>query len=299
MTHRIDVSRLSRPEVTGLVLTLDETHQALLADLEATGWTVTADASDPAWRITRLMAGREVLLRRAVADAVAQTSLAFATGANLDHIGLTYYALARKAGEEDADYRHRLADAPELYAVGLSGPWYESSARQVPGVADARATTPAPGQVTLFVQSTDAFVPDSNTPRWPDGIPDAALLAAVEDVVRADETRQQTDVVTVSPCTRRRFDATVTLTLLAEPERERVTADARAALTAFAASVSHLGSTIDRDLLAAAVVDLSAVSGATVALADVDAQGTATPANSITAADSEALLARTLTVDAA
>ncbi len=149
MTTAIDLSRLQRPELPGLRLTLDAAHAEILQWLETVhGWAVAAGGADPAYRLTRLLAGREVLLRQAVSDAMAQTSLAYATGANLDHLGITYYTLARLPRERDDAYRHRLAGAFERYAVGLSGPWYESLAHGVAGVADARVTSPTPGAVT-------------------------------------------------------------------------------------------------------------------------------------------------------
>ena len=140
-----------------------------------------------------LVAGREVLLRQAVSDAMAQTSLAYADGENLDQIGATYYALERLTGEPDAAYRQRLAGAFERYAVGLSGPWYESLARGVAGVADARVTSPDPGAVTIYLLADETLIADTGAPRYPDGIPNAALLEAVTAVVTAPETRQQTD----------------------------------------------------------------------------------------------------------
>ena len=91
------------------------------------------------------------MLRQAVADTLAQGSLAYAAGQNLDHIGITYYSLVRLGGEGDDRYRERLSAAFERYAVGLSGPWYESIARAVAGVADARVTTPVAGTVRIFV----------------------------------------------------------------------------------------------------------------------------------------------------
>ena len=186
MTTAIDLSRLARPELAGLRLTLDAAHAEIRQWLETVhGWTVAPGPADPAYRLTRLLAGREVLLRQAVSDAMAQTSLAYATGPNLDSIGATYYTLARLPGEADDAYRQRLAAAVERYAVGLSWPWYESLARGVAGVADARVTSPVPGAVTIYVLADETLIADTGAPRYPDGIPDAALLAAVTAVVTA------------------------------------------------------------------------------------------------------------------
>ena len=229
MTTPIDLSRLSRPEVPGLLLSVDQVHEELLDYLEAQHeWVVTRSPSDPAWRLTRLLAGREAALRQSIADALAQGSLAYADDENLDHIGITYYSLPRLAGEDDDHYRERLAGAFERYAVGLSGPWYESLARGVAGVADARVTTPAAGEVTIHILADASLLDDMGDPRYLNGIPDQALLDAVAAVVTADEARQQTDTVTVAACTRQLYDVTATLTLYAEPDSTAVLAAAEA-----------------------------------------------------------------------
>lgn len=290
-TPRIDLSSFSRPEIPGLLLSLDAAHEAVLQWLDDEyGWSVTRDASDPAWRITRLIAAREVLLRRAVDDAVAQTTLAYATGEMLDHIGITYYARPRLPGERDDPYRHRLADAPELYAVGLSGPWYEQTARDVPGVADARATTPMPGRVTIYILADAAATGEDGNILYANGIPSDTLRAAVLAAVTAPDARQQTDIVTVTPCTRQRYSVSVTLTLYEGPDEKPVLAVARAALASLAARTAYLGGSLSRDLIAGACVDPTAVRSAAIVLSTVDSQGTATPVDAIPAADDRAPL---------
>ena len=299
MTTRIDLSRLTRPEIPGLVLSLDEAHRVLLAWLASEhGWVVGEDAADPAWRLTRLLASREVLIRQSVADAVAETSLAYATRERLDHIGTTYYALPRLTGEPDARYRERLADAPSRYAVGLSGPWYESVARGVDGVADARVTNPAPGEVTIYILADAALLTAGGAVRYAAGIPDAALLAAVRGVVTAPETRQQTDTVTVTACTRQRYDVTAQLTLYAEPDSGIALAAARAALADLAVRTARLGAGISTDLVAGAVVDVAAASAADITLHSVSGSGVATEVAAIAGSDSVAPLARMLSVTA-
>ena len=270
MTTPIDLSRLSRPEVPGLLLSVDEVHEELL-DYLATrhDWAVTRAASDPAWRLTRLLAGREAVLRQAIADGLAQGSLAYATGQNLDHIGVTYYTLPRLAGEDNDRYRERLAGSFERYAVGLSGPWYESLARGVAGVADARVTTPSAGHVTIHVLADASLLDDMGDVRYPNGIPDQALRDAVIAVVTADENRQQTDTVTVSACTRQLYDVTVTLTLFAEPDSAAVLAAAESGLRDLARRAGRLAGAISTELIIAATVNVAAVSAASVVLAGI------------------------------
>ena len=304
MSRRIDLARLARPEIPGLRLDVDEAHAAALQWLEAEyGWTVTRDASDPAWRITRLIAAREALVRQAVSDAVAQTTLAYATGAMLDHIGITYYALARVPDEQDDAYRYRLADALELYAVGLSGPWYEQTALSVPGVADARVTTPAPGSVTIYVRADSAPVDAGGAMRYASdaqGTPTAGLLDAVQAVVTASETRQQTDIVAVQGGVCVWWDATVTLTVYPGPDTTTVLAAARAALASLGVRVARLGGSVSTDLIAGACVDPAAVVSAVIVLRRLGSDGvTWTPVDAIAGTDAVTLCAADLTVSLA
>ena len=294
MTAGIDLSRLTRPEVEGLQLSVDEVHVEILAWLAAQyDWTLTVDGSDPAWRLSRLWAAREAMIRQAIADSLAQASLAYADDENLDHIGTTYYLLPRLEAEGDDTYRQRLASAVERYAVGLSGPWYESVARGVTGVADARVTSPAPGDITIYILANEALVDAQGDPVYADGIPSAALLEAVKGVVTADENRQQTDAVTVSACTRVKYDVTVTLTPRAEPDSATVLADARQGLAGLSRDVDVLGGALTPELIAGAAVDPAQVLSAAITIETGDP---AAEVDSIASMDSVAPKARTISV---
>ena len=298
MTTRIDLSRLSRPVIAGLVRTVDEAHEEILAWLLSEyQWDLTGeDASNPAWRVSRLLAAREALRRQQTADSVAQVSLAYATGDILDHIGITYYRLPRLSGEDDDDYRLRLADAPELYAVGLSGPWYEGVSRRVAGVSDARFTSPTPTVGTIYILANESLVDAMGDALYPDGIPDAALLAAVTGVVTAEETRQQSDVITVSVCTRQVYDVAVTLTLRAEPDSALVLAEARRNLERLALITDRLGGSLNNALVAGAAVNTDAVTAATVQISGIAMDGTSTAVSAISSMDSVAPKHRNLMV---
>lgn len=297
MTTGIDLSRLSRPEVAGLQLSVEDVHEEILEWLSSEyDWTLTVDGSDPAWRLSRLWAAREALIRQAIADSLAQASLAYAEGENLDHIGATYYLLERLEAEDSDAYRQRLASAVERYAVGLSGAWYESVARGVTGVADARVTTPAAGEVTIHILANEALLDAQGDPVYADGIPSAALLTAVTGVVTADENRQQTDEVTVSACTRVEYDVTVTLSMRAEPDSATVLAAARRGLADLVRTVDVLGGALTPELIAGAVVDPNQVTGATIVIETGDEPAAV---NSIASMDSVAPKARALSVDPA
>ena len=300
MTSRIDLSRLTRPTIPGLVLDVDTVHAATLAWLKSEyQWTLVENASDPAWRLSRLLAAREVLVRRQIADSVEQVSLAYARSTILDAVGITYYGLDRHTGESDDDYRARLAGAPERYAVGLSGPWYEQTARGVAGVLDARFTSPSAGNGTIYILASTAVLDAMGDPLYANGIPSAALLTAVRNRVTAEEARQQTDTITVAACTRQRYDVTVTLTLRAEPDSATVLAAARAGLARLARDTDRLGGALSVPLVSGASVDIAAVASAIVQIATVDAMGNKMNVGAIAGQDSVAPQARNLVVSPA
>ena len=262
----LDLPPLRAPVIADLVLSLDDTHSAGLVWLRDTyGWDLTAsDASDPAWRVTRLYALREVLARQRVADSVSQVSLAHATGAMLDHIGLTYYQLTRNTAETDTAFRARIAAAPSLHAVGLTAAWYESMAGMVDGVSSVFAVGAArpdedagttPGAVTLAVGS--------------DGVPTDALLDAIVARVTAADVRQQTDRVSVVPAYRIPYDVAVTLTLQADVDAVEALATAEANLAALSLVTDRIGGETSEVLVAGAVVNPGVVRVATVALEEV------------------------------
>ena len=270
----LDLPPLRTPVIADLVPSLDDEHAAVLAWLRTEhGWDVTPDASDPAWRLTRLLAYRTVLLRQVVADSVSQVSLDYAAGALLDHLGATYYQLSRNTGESDTAYRARIAAAPGLFAVGLTAAWYESQALAVDGVSAAfvvgaarpdEAAGTTPGAVTLALRA------DGMEGDFMDGVPTAALLDAVEARVTAPDVRQQTDRVSVVPAYRVPYDVTVTLTLQRNVDASAVRADAEAGLSAVCRTTDRIGGQTSVALIAGAVVNPAAVREAVVLLQEVE-----------------------------
>lgn len=262
---------LPPPVIDGLVSSLDDEHAAMLAWLRTEyGWDLAgADASDPAWRLSRLIAYRAVLLRQAVADSVRQVSLDYASGSMLDHLGRTYYRLARSADEADDAYRRRLGAAPALAAVGLTAGWYESTARAVAGVGSAfvvgtaRPDEPAgttPGAVTIAIRGLASV---------DGGEPSAAVLDAVQARVTARDVRQQTDRVSVVPAYRVPYDLTVTLTLRQGVDAAAARRAAEAAIARLCAATDVVGGEISAALIAGAVVDPFNAVRAVVSLQEV------------------------------
>ena len=260
MTTTIDLPRLSKPTIPGLVKTQADCQQAMIADLKKQGLDLSAaNASDPALRIVSVLALREATLRQAIYDSVLETTLAYASGVNLDHIGQTYYAVKRKDKETDDAYRTRLGAAYEGLAVGLSGGWYEHNAKAVAGVRDARLRSPTPGAVTIAILAdealTDTDKAGKKTIRYPKGIPTDALIKSVQAKVTSAYVRQQTDKVTTEACTNLDYSVKAVLTLYAEPDTATAIKQAQDALKVLADSRRRLGETISQSVIADAVIN--------------------------------------------
>lgn len=155
--------------------------------------------ADPVYKILQLFAARELLLRQRANDKAQQTMLAFATGANLDHLGALFGVarLVLDSGqrdiglaptyESDVDFRRRIQLAPEGFSVaGPKGAYIFHALSASADVMDASATSPAPGQVLVTVQS-----------RTGDGTAPQELLDEVVAVLADDGVRPLTDEVAV------------------------------------------------------------------------------------------------------
>ncbi|MBO9855184.1 baseplate J/gp47 family protein [Xanthomonas sp. A1809] len=195
----VDLSKLQAPD---LIEALDfETifAEALAQFRELLPEFSALTEADPVYKLLQLFAARELLIRQRANDKAQQTMLAFATGTNLDHLG-ALFGVARlvldlgqpendiaPTYESDMDFRRRIQLAPEGFSVaGPEGAYIYHALSAAADVMDASATSPAPGQVLVTVQS-----------RTGDGTAPQALLDEVAAILNKDDVRPLTDEVTV------------------------------------------------------------------------------------------------------
>ncbi|MCC4600182.1 baseplate assembly protein [Xanthomonas melonis] len=195
----VDLSKLKAPD---LIEALD--FETIFAEALAQFRRLMPEFSalteaDPVYKLLQLFAARELLLRQRANDKAQQTMLAFATGANLDHLG-ALFGVARlvldpgqpdvgipPAHESDVDFRRRIQLAPEGFSVaGPEGAYIYHALSAAADVMDASATSPAPGQVLVTVQS-----------RKGDGTAPQELLDEVTAVLTDANVRPLTDEVAV------------------------------------------------------------------------------------------------------
>ena len=219
--------------------TFEQLRDAAIADLQARVPDYDPRATDPAVRLLEVGAYVRLLLGGRVNDAARAAFLATATGADLDNVTAAVN-VARLAGESDAALRGRAQLAWE--ALSTAGPTgaYRFRALSVPGVRDARITSPNPGDVLVSVLSHAA-----------NGLADQALLDAVDEALNATAVRPVTDAVTVAAVASVAYTVTAALTVGAGPDSEIVRAASLAAVRDYV-DAYEIGRPVYRSALIAA-----------------------------------------------
>lgn len=241
----VNLSALPAPDIVE-PLDFEAIFAAMLADLQARDSAFSALVeSDPAYKILQVAAYRELLLRQRVNDATRAVMLAFATGADLDHIGANFGVarLVIEPGnpdaippvpptlESDADFRARIQLSPEGYTTaGSEGSYVFHALGADGGVKDAKAISPAPGEVTVYVLA-----------RSGSGTASPELLASVQAALNADRVRPMTDQVTVLSAALVPYTIEAELVVYPGPAPEVVLQAALDAVSAYAEAQRRIG----------------------------------------------------------
>jgi phage-related baseplate assembly protein len=246
MTDRIDLSKLSIPDVVE-TLDFEEIYQEQLAEFRVLypDWTAILE-SDPVVKLLELAAYREMLLRARVNDAARAVMLAYAGGADLDHLA-ALLAVHRLDGEPDARLRARAQLS--LESISTAGPTLAYVYHAMSASADVRDVSvysPSPGDVVITVLSEPSEA-------YPDGIPDAGLLQAVKDKVSANDVRPLTDHVNVVPAEIIHYSVQAGLYLPSMVGSDIVVAESRSALSDYVEQQFLLGHDITLSGLFAAL----------------------------------------------
>jgi phage-related baseplate assembly protein len=253
----VDLGGLPAPQMIE-PLDYETTLAASLADFAALfpGYDAPVE-SDPIMKVLEVFAWRELLLRARVNDGGRAVMLAFATGADLDHLA-ALFGIARlviDAGdaealpprdpvqEADANLRRRIQLSLEAAtAAGTAGRYLFYALGADPLVVDASVTSPSPGRVRITVLSLDDG-----------GVASAALLAAVDAVVQDEDVRQLCDTVEVAAATLLPVTIAATLHYLPGAARSAARIAAIAAIDALIAEAPRLGRPVARSAIFAAL----------------------------------------------
>lgn len=241
----VDLSRLPAPGIVE-ALSYEAILSAMVDDLLARDPAFTALVeSDPAFKVLEVAAYREFLVRQRVNEAARGVMLAFAAGADLDHLAALFGVerLVLDPGdldalppvpptyESDTDLRRRCQVAFESISVaGPEGAYLSHALGAHADVLDASVASPTPGAVVVTVLS-----------RTGTGVPAGEVLDAVEAALSDEDVRPLTDQVTVQAAEIVSYAVNATLTLYPGPDSAVVLAAAQAALTAYITRTHRLG----------------------------------------------------------
>lgn len=183
---------------------------ALMADVQARfdaagiSYDVGELETDPVKIVLETSAYREVLIRARINDAVRANLLAFAGGADLDHLA-AFYDVVRLEGEPDTGLRARTIVA--IRGRSTAGPrdWYRTAAFAAdPNVADVAVYRPGTGpDITVAILARDN-----------NGVPSAELLATIDAVMQSNSVRAISDRVTTVAATQASADVVADIWLL-------------------------------------------------------------------------------------
>ena len=219
---------------------------------------VLALESEPLAKLTEVAAYRDLLQRARYNDEARALMLAFATGADLDHLGVTYFRGERRlvvieakpharppraaVMESDTAFRGRLALKNESYSVaGPTGAYLFHALSAAGTVKDVSVTSPRPGTTLVTVLGTEG-----------DGTPDEATLAAVSARLNTDTIRPLCEEVIVQAAEIVPYAIDIRLHHYAGPDVSLVRAAAEDALAAFATKHHRCGHDITLSAIYAA-----------------------------------------------
>ncbi|EHL6538956.1 baseplate J/gp47 family protein [Escherichia coli] len=260
----IDLSELPKPNV---IETLD--YEVILAETKAfiTGLypaemqaAVTAAMtleSEPLNIIAQGVAFRELIIRQRINDAAGAVLLSHAVSTDLDHVAanlntirlVTTPATDTRDAVMESDTALRLRAQSAFDGLSVAGPTgaYEYFARSVSGsIADVRATSPSPAQVTVAVLSTDG-----------DGRASEDLIEKVRTALSAEDVRPVGDRLTVKSAEIINYQIDARLYFYPGPESEPILNAAKNNLEAWIREQRKIG----RDVALSAIMAALHVQG--------------------------------------
>lgn len=143
--------------------------------------------NEPVTKVLETAAYRELILRARINDVLRSRLIAFAEGADLEHLA-AFYEVARLPGEQDEPFRERIFLEMKARSPGGGAYWYEAAARR----ADVRVKSAIVWRETLLPIIHIAILSTDDG-----GIPSPDLLEAVSAVVQSPTVRLVNDTVIV------------------------------------------------------------------------------------------------------
>lgn len=178
MSEGINLALFAPPDIVEQV-----DYDVIVADIAQRAALENASPSDPSYRTALASAYREMMLRQDANEMCLGLMLAYAKGAQLDHLAVTYYRhsdglpVTRLTGEEDEAFRERIQLSPEgLSVAGPDGAYIFNAKSAHVDVKDVKVLGPhslinptVPGYVDMYILSHQNG-----------GIPDSSVLTTVD-----------------------------------------------------------------------------------------------------------------------
>lgn len=246
----IDLSRLPEPEIIQ-----PQDFEALLSEMrtelidampqeqrESLAETLQLE-SEPLTKSLEYAAYRVMIERQRFNHRSARLMLAYAEGAELDHVGVTYYMTERLINEGDTSYKRRLLLAYDGYSTAGSRQAYIYHALSADAdVLDAKVVGNTAGIVRVAVLS-----------RTGNGIPSATLLANVDAALNAETVRPLNDQVEVLPAQVTEYAIHARIRMKQGPASHVVLEAAQASAKSYAQDRQRLGLPVIRDAVLASL----------------------------------------------
>ena len=251
----IDLTAIDPPDLVD-TLDFEDIYQDLVEHYKGIypDWSAALE-SDPVVKLLELSSYREVRFRARVNDAARAVMLAFATGADLEHLAVLFDVERltitpadpenniEAVKERDEDLRARTQLAPQGYSVAGPEVAYIKHARDADGrVLSASVVSPAPCEIVVTILS-----------RIGDGSADADLIEIVNRALSSDDVRPLTDKVTVQGAQILRYAIRATLRFFSGPDRVVALAEANKRAQQYADDMHKLGMEVTDDGLYAAI----------------------------------------------
>ena len=253
----IDLSQLPQPQVVEPL-----SYEQILSEQVARVRTLFPDLiqhleSEPVVKILETVAYRELLVRQRVNDGARATMLAYATGADLEHIGARYGVKKLQLTEGDPDarppieptyesnenYRRRIQLSLEGYSVaGPTGAYEFFALSADPRVKDVAASSPSGGNVSVVVLSSEG-----------NGVPSDELIQKVQAALSSEKIRPVCDTVTVKKAAVTIYRVWAELVLADPPDQELIRSEAKASARRYVDRVHRLNWGVSRSGLLAAL----------------------------------------------
>lgn len=227
----IDLSKIPAPPVIAQI-SFEVIYQDLVNDIVRRAPEL-ADAlsiqAEPLTILAQAFAYREMILRAECNALVQSRMLAFATGADLDHIAAGH-GIVRLADETDSALRGRVvASFDAKTTAGAEGTYRLFAMSASPLVKDIQVVSPVPGAITIYVLSHAAS-----------GLASAELMDTVDAAVNATDVRPMNDVVTVQSASIVEYTIAATIYVFSGPDSSTIRQSVRNALQAYADATDSL-----------------------------------------------------------